>query len=343
MTPARTGVRSWPRGRIALGGVLVAALVAPALAAEPAGELRIGIPRLPATLDPAAVTEEPGPTSPTLLVHRQLFEGLVEVGERGDIAPGLAAHWSVSRDGLTWTFRLRPDVQFHNGVPLTADVVVAALLRHMGPQAPHSADDPPWARALRGPGAMVRDVRRGEGGTVQILLGQPFSPLLAVLAHPALAVGVTQHDGQAPFAGTGPYRVAARGPDRLVLEAVPGRPSGSPARTPRLVFIEVGDDAGGLAELGPGGGLDLHFPQRPPTSDGLGLQTLVAPTWQTGLLALKADEGPFALKGLRQAVSASLDPGLVGPALGRVARPLAGYLPPGAWAARDVPRLPFEP
>jgi peptide/nickel transport system substrate-binding protein len=344
MTRAGAGVRSRPRRPIAwLAAALVAAVVAPALAAEPAGELRIGLPRLPVNLDPAAVRDEPGPPSPTLLVHRQIFEGLVEVGERGDIAPGLAAHWSVSRDGLTWTFRLRPDVQFHNGAPLTADVVVASLQRRVGPQAPHGADDPPWARALRGPDAVVREVRRGEAGTVQILLAQPFSPLLAVLAHPGLAVGLAQNDGQVPFSGTGPYRVAARGADRLVLEAVPGRSAGAPPRTPRLVFLEVGDDADGLAGLGPGGGLDVYFPARPPTAAGPGLQTVAGSTWESGLLAPRVDDGAFARKGLRQAVSAALDPALIGPALGRTARPLAALMPPGAWGAREMSRPPFEP
>lgn len=344
MPPAACGVHPSPRRLILqFAALLVLALADPALApaTEPTGELRIGLPRLPASLDPTTAGDGPGPTSPPTIVFRQLFEGLVEFGERGDLAPGLASQWSVSRDGLTWTFRLRPDVRFHNGALLTPDVVIASLLRQMGPQAPVATDEPTWARVLRGPATLVRDVRRGEPETVQILLTQPFSPLLAVLAHPAFAIVVSQNGGEMPFSGTGPYRVAARGPGRLTLEAA--QPHGESPRTARLVLEEIAEDATGLAELGPRGGLHVHFPQAPPAWGGLGLQTLTGPTWQTGLLAMRTHEGLFGRKGARQAVAGSLDPGLVVPALGPMARPLTAYLPPGAWAARETLPAGFDP
>ena len=41
--------------------------------------------------------------------------------------PALATDWSVSEDGLTWTFNLREGVTFHDGEPLTADAVVASI------------------------------------------------------------------------------------------------------------------------------------------------------------------------------------------------------------------------
>lgn len=320
---------------IAFGAALALVAGAAGIRAEPAGELRVGVTRLPDTLDPAAVT-----SGPAWLVSRQLYQGLVEVGERGDLEPGLAAQWTVSRDGLTWTFRLRPDVQFHDGTPLTPDVVVASLARHLAPEEGRETAEP-WLAAFRGKGAVVREVRRGEAGTVQIQLGQPFSPLLAVLAHPALAVVVAQNDSAVPFLGTGPYRVAERTPGRLVLQVA--GPSGDRARSARLTFEEVGDDAAGLAELGPRGRLDVYFPQAPPGWGGLGLQALSGPTWQVGFLAFRTQHGLLARKPIRQAIALALDPALVGPALGRGARPHAAYLPPGAWAARPTPLPPHDP
>lgn len=305
---------------------------------SPSGELRVGVAQLPATLDPTAVT-----TGPALMVFRQLFQGLVELGERGDIEPGIAGSWSVSPNGLIWTFRLRPDVQFPNGVSLTPDVVVASLNRHLGAEEaglrqPASA----WARVFRGPGAIVREVRRGEGGTVQIELSQPFSPVLAVLAHPALAIVVTQNDAEMPFLGTGPYRVAERAPGRLVLEA--GPTSGSaPSRAGRLHISEIADIATGLAQLGPGGSLDVYFAQSPPAWGGLGLQTLSAPTSEVGLLALRTREGLLARKSVRQAIALALDPALLGPALGRSARPWPALLPPGSWGLREAPPATHDP
>jgi peptide/nickel transport system substrate-binding protein len=174
-----------------------------------------------------------------------------------------------------------------------------------------------------------------------MVLAQPFSPLLAALAHPALAVVVTEHDSRVTVLGTGPYRVAERSATRLVLEAVPG--AHEPPHSARLSFEEVSDDAAALAELGPGGRLDVHFPQAPPAWGGLGLQVLSGPTWQLGVLALRTHEGLAGRKAVRRAIAASLDPALVGPALGRMARPHAGYLPPQAWAVRPTPPTPHDP
>ena len=49
--------------------------------------------------------------------------------EKGEIVPELATEWSVSDDGLTWTFKLQEGVKFHNGETLEADDVVATFER----------------------------------------------------------------------------------------------------------------------------------------------------------------------------------------------------------------------
>jgi peptide/nickel transport system substrate-binding protein len=325
--------RGLARLALAVAGVAVGVAVVAGAPAEPAGELRVGVSRLPESLDPASGS------GPGLVVFRQMYQGLVEVGERGDIEPGLAAQWTVSRDGLTWTFRLRPDVQFHNGTSLTADVVVASLGRHLA-TADGGEPAEPWLRVFRGKSAVVRGVRRGASGTVEIQLNQPFSPLLAVLAHPALAIALTQIDSSVPFLGTGPYRLAERSPGRLVLQAAA---AGEEVRLARLVFEEAADDAAGLAELQPGGRLDVLFPRAPPAWGGLGLQVVTAPTRQLGLLVLRSQAGLLVRKPVRQAIALALDPALVGPALGRAARPHAAYLPPGAWAVRMAPGTIHDP
>jgi peptide/nickel transport system substrate-binding protein len=323
---------------VGLALLLVAATTFGVLEAQ-ASELRIGLPRLPGRLDPATVS------GPERMIVPLLSQRLVELDDQGDVVPALATQWTVSRDSLTWTFRLRPDVRFASGAPLTPETVATSLARHL---APASAEEPPpgegseWARLFRGPAAVIQEVRAGEAGTVQIQLKVPFSPLLAVLAHPALSVGVTQSDSDVPFLGTGPYRVAERAPGRLVLEAVAAAPS-SP-RTQRLVFLETGDDPTGIGGLAPGGSLDVYFPQAPPAWGGLGLQVLSAPTWHMGLLALRSDDGLLAQKLVRQAVAASLDPGLIEPILRPWATLRGILLPPGAWTAPPDPGfVPHDP
>jgi peptide/nickel transport system substrate-binding protein len=318
-------------------------LIAVALTVGPApagadGELRVGLPRLPASLDPAAAT-----TGTDRVVFRLVFEGLVRAGEHGAFEPALAARWGVSRDGLTWTFRLRPDARFHDGSPVTPRLVAASLARHLAPlpsDHPFSRGPlPVWAQVFRGPHAVVRGIRVEEPGAVQVHLRHPFSPLLAVLAEPALAIVLPQSDAEVPFLGTGPYRVVERSPGRVGLAAAPGEAP----RAARIGLHEVGDDATGIGALRPGGSLDLYFPRNPPAWAGLGLQVLSGPTWRIGGLALRSDEGLLASRTVRRAVLAALDPRLVDPALGSWAEPRWTLAPPGAWEAATARRPPHDP
>ena len=81
---------------------------------------------------------------PTLDPHRynlnleekilaDLFEGLTAHDAAGRIVPGAAESWSVSEDGLTWTFRLREDARWSDGVPVTAADFVYSLRRLLDP------------------------------------------------------------------------------------------------------------------------------------------------------------------------------------------------------------------
>lgn len=333
--PARSGGgrSGGPRARAGdLARVL--ALVAAVLVARaaPGSELRVGVPRLPASLDPAAVAPR------DLLPLRFASETLVRLTEDGDLAPGLATAWGVSRDGLTWTFRLRADARLHDGSLLTAPGVAAALARHLGPELPDT-EALPWLGPFRGPAAVIRQVRAEPDGRVAIQLHAPFSPLPALLAHPALAVVATRVQGEPPVLGTGPYGVVERVPGRLVLGATGVGPPGAPAR---LVFMEVPDEATAVGLL-TSGALDVYLPGRPPGELPESLRSLAAPTWTIGLLVLRSDEGPLARRGARQGVAAALDPVALQAALLPWAGPWASLLPPGLWGAEVVGRGPAEP
>ncbi len=52
-------------------------------------------------------------------------------GQEARVEPVLAESWDVSADGLTWTFRLRPGVTFHDGADLTAEAVKGSIERTM--------------------------------------------------------------------------------------------------------------------------------------------------------------------------------------------------------------------
>jgi peptide/nickel transport system substrate-binding protein len=313
--------------------LLVGCLAAPrVLGAAPVAELHVGVPHLPVSLDPSEAT---APSQ--VLAMRLLYDGLVAFGDRGEIEPALATTWNVSRDGLVWTFRLRPDVALHDGTTLEPDEVVAALAGRV------SADEPPirtptWLRPFRGAGRVVREIRR-DGGSVQVVLGQPYAPLLALLAHPAFGVAVPREGGAR--VGTGPYRALELSPARLALEAVRSWRGEAPPSA-RLTLHAVADDAAALAGFGSGGVLHAALVSAPPAWAAVGLQVVTAPTWRVGLLALRIERGLTSRKAVRQAAALALDPALLKPALGRWAEPHGGWLPPGAWASREPGPLPFD-
>lgn len=77
------------------------------------------------TSDPKSFNDMVAKETSTTLVTGLLFEGLTRLNaETLKVEPNLAERWSVSEDGLRWTFFLRKDVVWSDGVPLTADDVV---------------------------------------------------------------------------------------------------------------------------------------------------------------------------------------------------------------------------
>ena len=65
----------------------------------------------------------------TVLIN--LYDPLVQPQKDGSTAPWIATEWETSEDGKTWTFKLRDDVKFHSGNPLTAADVVYSMQRNL--------------------------------------------------------------------------------------------------------------------------------------------------------------------------------------------------------------------
>jgi peptide/nickel transport system substrate-binding protein len=62
-----------------------------------------------------------------------LYNRLVKLDEKGETIPDLAEEWSASPDGITWTFRLRRDVRFHDGTRFTAADAIASIQHVIDP------------------------------------------------------------------------------------------------------------------------------------------------------------------------------------------------------------------
>lgn len=82
----------------------------------------------PASLDPAKAVG-----LPEIQVIRDLFEGLVNQNEKGEIVPGVATQWK-SNDNRIWTFTLRDNAQWADGTPVTAQDFVYSWQRLVDPK-----------------------------------------------------------------------------------------------------------------------------------------------------------------------------------------------------------------
>ena len=292
------------------------------------GALRVGLPSIAASLDPATALE-----GSVAIIARQMFDTLVQYRDASsDIEPGLATQWSVSRDGLAWTFRLRDGVRFHDGTPLTAQHVVESLARVIQPDAPHAPNPNAAApRLVRGTPGVIKEIRAVDARTVQIGLLLPYAPLPAVLAHPAFSIVLTGSLGQR-WIGTGPFVLTEASEGRVVLDANPSYWGDTP-RSTRLVFVATGEDARGEAMLDSLAVDVVLLSTAPSRPSGV----LSVPSWRIGYVALNTEKEPFKLVKARRAVAAALDPALIAPAVTPIGVPLLSFLPLGVWGRRDGP------
>lgn len=166
------------------------------------GTLHEGLVGLPHTVNPVlAVTDVDRDISSLV------YAGLTRY-ENGQIVPDLASSWTVSPDGLTYTFDLRPKLSFQNGAPLTADDIAFTVNKIKDPalKSPRAAD---WS----GVTAIATSTN-----TVIFTLKQPTGSFLANttvgIIPKALWGNVT--DEQFIFSeynvkpiGSGPYKVAS--------------------------------------------------------------------------------------------------------------------------------------
>ena len=212
-----------PAGPRSLAALLVAAALlgglASGAAAQPAqGEVIIAyhVTLAPAWFDPSTAPPQITPFGVLYAIHDGLVRPLPG-GQR--MGRSLAESWSESPDGLTYEFKLRRGVKFHNGDPVTAEDVKFSYDRYKGAGAKEFQ-------------ARVREVQIVDPMTVRFHLKEPWPDFMTFYGTTATAAGLvvpkkylTQvgDDGfaKAPI-GAGPYRMVSNKPGvEVVLEANP--------------------------------------------------------------------------------------------------------------------------
>jgi oligopeptide transport system substrate-binding protein len=233
--PRLTSAGPWTR--LAVGVAVLALALTSSLPSSPArgangvlgylgGEVK--------TLDPAFISD-----ATDVQVLLQLYAGLTRLDENGEPYPSLAASWTVSDDGRTYTFSLRDGLRFSDGTPLTAEDVRRSWLRVLDPETRSTAPD------VLGliEGAPERLAGGSEDGvridapdalTLVVRLRHPASYFPAITATPAAFVVPPAADASPDwqtvddFVGSGPYVTRSLDDKQLVLMANPEYVAGPP-------------------------------------------------------------------------------------------------------------------
>ncbi|TPW27338.1 ABC transporter substrate-binding protein [Martelella alba] len=158
---------------------------------------------------------------------RLVYETLTELGSDMVPKPLLAKTWTVSDDGLTWTFTLADDAKFHSGKPFTADDVEFTFSRLLDPENPVNGSSFYDA---------VKSVQAVDDHTVAFELKYPYADFLTALAlnyGSILPAGATKESLANAPDGTGPYQMTEFVPGtRLVYKG------NKDYRTPEAVGLD---------------------------------------------------------------------------------------------------------
>ncbi|HXU87256.1 MAG TPA: ABC transporter substrate-binding protein [Methylomirabilota bacterium] len=230
--------------------VLVAlSLVTAASAAPPRDAMVVGLLAEPVTMDPPQITD----LNSTRVIKR-MFEGLTaqELGTY-KIVPGLAQSWDISKDGLTYTFKLRPNVKFHDGTPLTAEAVRFCFERQMNDKSQYYATGTyPYVKGFLGNVAGVEDV---DPLTVQIKLKAPLTPFLQYLAHHSLYIYSPEalkkfgKDIVKNPVGTGPFKLETWEPGVKVVLARNDQYWGGAPKIRQAIYVPIIEAQARLAAI----------------------------------------------------------------------------------------------
>ncbi len=312
-------------------------------------------------LDPAEIKD-----SNSHEVARQIFDGLVEFDETGNVIPAIAASWEISEDKLNYVFTLRKDCRFHSisggqktkngGRLISAEDVEYTFHRLLSPRDDfqgsffwviEGAQD-----FSKGKSDKISGIKVIASDSIQFKLEKPFAPFVSLLAMcNAFIVPHEDAESDSDFnlcpVGAGPFRWKERTESKLVVEANDEYYRGRPYLD-YIEFVIIPDDSKRYQAFKKGLLMHVDVPdpeyknvkQDPTMSKNLIERSL----WGTNYLGFNVDSAPFNNKKVRQAINYSIDKeAIVKLVLNDRARIANGVLPQGMIGFnQDLAGYPFD-
>lgn len=285
----------------------------PRLALQDGGKtLIVAIPQATAQLDPAVAGSNG--YGDILPVWDNVTEGLTRFKPGTvEIEPALAESWEASEDGLQYIFQIRPDVTFHDGMPLDAKAVETNFLRQL------DESNPLFQETMVYRGIVFADVESVEAtGDLELTVTQSRPTILlpgnlaifaAGIVSPAALQDLGAEFGQSPV-GTGPFKFESWTKDvELVLVANEEYWGGRPALD-RVVWRTVAEDTVRLSELQTGAidvANQIDFKDAGKIASDANLQLITGPFLNVQFLAFNQAIPPFDNRSLRLAVQHAIN------------------------------------
>lgn len=266
------------------------------------------------SLDPAAATD-----GESWRVAGEILDPLVRLeGTSTKVVPWLAESWE-SADGLTWTFKLRKGVKFHDGTDCDAAAVKWNFDRWMDPN-----NQWRFGRTFEyfdtefGENLKINEVKVVDANTFQIVLATPSAVLLAKLALTSFAISspkAIQEQGDkygtaaGSAVGTGPFMFKEWIPnDKITLVANPNWWGDGP-KLDTLIFRSIPDNSARLAELlaGTVHQADLAQTDVPAAQADPNIKEYNTPSLGVGYIAFQQCTKPFDNLKVRQAIAMAIN------------------------------------
>lgn len=203
----------------------------------------------PRGLDPALVDD--GESSKVIV---NIYEGLLKYNKDStQVEPCLADSWDISKDGLTYTFKLHKGVKFQDGTDFDADAVKFNIDRQLPPKV---TDDMSYASFVFG---SVKSVDVVDKYTVKINMSAVCTPFLANLAMSMAAPMVSpkalkdnKNNVNEHPVGTGPYKFVRWDKGQDVVLVRNDDYWGTKAKTKNVIFKIIADNSARVVALNNG-------------------------------------------------------------------------------------------
>lgn len=272
--------------------------------AEAAGVLTIGRREDSTTFDPIKSAQ-----NVDNWVFSNVFDVLIRVDKTGTkLEPGLAESWTVSDDGLTYTFKIR-DAKFSDGSPITAGDAAFSLLRI------RDNEGSLWSDSYK----IVETAEAADDRTLVVKLKTPSAPFLSTLALPNVSVlskkGLEEAGEEAfaekPIASSGAFTVKEwRRGDRVILEKNPNFWQADRVKLDGVEWISVPDDNTRMLNV-QAGELDtaifVPFSRVEELKKDTNLDVHIDTSTREDHLLINHEHGALAKKEVRQALDMAID------------------------------------